>query len=91
MYKCGKLVTLGKGYQSSPESNKEITIRENWMNGPTMKNFTGCSGSGWNQDKNPCSSCDVNSQYGSRICNNCRNIPSISNNCGGNACAWQPN
>lgn len=85
---CGKLVTLKNAYKGS--ANNEVVIRENWMNGPALNNFTGCSGAGWNAGKPPCKSCDVDSQYGSRICNSCRVGAKMSNDCGGTACAYQP-
>ena len=86
---CGKFVTLNQGYASSPEQNKEIIIRENWMNGPARNNFTGCGGAGWNAFKAPCSQCKDTGRYGGRICNACRTNATISKDCGGNACAWQ--
>jgi len=89
MSNCGgKFQTINQGYKGSADS--EITIRENWMNGPTRANFTGCGSAGWNAGKAPCTACDSDSQYGSRICNACRTNANISSDCGGNACAWQP-
>ena len=87
---AGIYVTIDEGYGRDPFINvPSRPIRENWMNGPTRANFTGCGSAGWNAGKAPCASCG-GGQKGSRICNACRNNANMSQNCGGNACAWQP-
>jgi hypothetical protein len=92
-HNAGIYVTINEGYGPDPfiitaQSTPKMPIRENWMNGPTRSNFTGCGSAGWNADKAPCASCG-NGQQGSRICNACRTGASISADCGGNTCGWQ--
>ena len=97
----GSYNTLNTGYAklvAVPDAKKKETfIRENWEGAPTAANFTGCGGAGWNAFKSPCAKCNGRDSgdsgggsSGSRICNDCRTRANISNNCGGNACAWQP-
>ena len=61
------------------------SIRENWEGAPTMKNFTGCGGCGWNQNKSPCQN-----NQNSRWSNNCRTVRPVTLNAGMQPANWVP-
>ena len=80
--------TLENTYMSDSlmiSSLKFEPIRENWEGAPTMKNFTGCGGCGWNQNKSPCQ----NNQNG-RWSNNCRTVRPVTLNAGMQPANWLP-
>jgi len=76
-----KYVKLDNTYTTT----ENFAIRENWEGAPTMKNFTGCGGCGWNQNKSPCQN-----NQNSRWSNNCRTVRPVTLNAGMQPANWVP-
>ena len=79
MIRVGTHKTFKNGYTRSADD--EIATRENWEGMPTIKNFTGCGGGGWNQNINACKKCYEKGK-GSRWCNLCKPDNSMTKNAG---------
>ena len=81
----GTFSTLPETYSHE----QEAVIKEGWMNGPTMRNFTGCGNAGWNAFKPPCGQC-YETGTGSRWCNPCKPQSRVQAAAGMQPASWLP-